>query len=817
MSTPPATPPPVPLPATAVRWRCDPSQLTFETTRDVEPARAVVGQDAAVEALRFGLEHHAAGQNIFVRGLVGTGRMSLIRQLLEHIVPACPVAPDRCFVHNFEQPDRPRLITLPRGTAEAFAERMDEVVAFIEKDLHTALSSESIQDRQARLERSSQERAHAIIEPFEQELEAAGLAYVSMQAGPVNQGILLPLHEGKPTPPEEYDRLHETGVVSTEEYERVTANHEKYSQRLQQITQQVLEQRIKDAREIRILIQEEARTALRTLTNRIARDFDVESVRTYLDEVVEDVVQERLGSLGEVKSFSRLYRVNVVLCHEPGDACPIVVEHSPTVYNLLGTIDIEMTAGGAPRSDHMMIRAGSLLRSDGGYLILDSRDVLSEPAAWRFLVRTLRNDELEIVPPELSFPFGRQSIKPEPIALNIKVIMIGEADTYYVLDELDPDFRQLFKVLADFDSEIPRDAEGIHHYAAVVSRIAGKENLPPFDRSAVAALVEHGARIASRRGKLTARFSRLGDIVREAAFITRKDGRDLVTGADVTETVRRTKRRADLPSRRFRELLADGTIKVLTSGRVAGQINGLAVLRAGQLTYGFPARITATCGAGSAGVVNIEREANLSGAIHTKGFYILSGLLRHLLPTLHPLAFAASIAFEQSYGGIDGDSASGAEICCLLSALTGVPIRQDIAMTGAIDQAGHIMAIGGANEKIEGFFDTCQDGGLTGTQGVIIPAANAGDLMLRADVVEACRAGRFHVWAIDRVHDALELLTGMPTGELDSAGGYPPGTLLHRAMTRAHDYWRLASKAVAPAPAPLIADQANTAGGPAPT
>jgi len=406
----------------------------------------------------------------------------------------------------------------------------------------------------------------------------------------------------------------------------------------------------------------------------------------------------------------------------------------------------------------------------------------------------LRTGRLEIVPSDLSAPWFGPLVKPEPIALNLKVVLIGSSELYYLLDGMDPDFPLMFKVLADFDSVIERDREGVVRYGEVLARIAREEGLPPFDRTAVAALAEHGARIAARQGKLTTRFGRLADLAREAAFVAAKAGGGQVTAVEVSEAIDRSKRRANLPSRRFRELLADGTIQVRTSGSVVGQINGLAVLQAGALTYGFPARITATIGPGTAGVINIEREAALSGAIHTKGFYILGGLLRHLLRTVHPLAFDASLAFEQSYGGIDGDSASGAEICCLLSSLTDVPLRQDLAMTGAIDQHGHILPVGGVNEKIEGFYDTCHDIGLTGSQGVIIPQANAGDLMLRPDVVEACGAGRFRVHAVQRVHEALELLTGWPAGARLDDLSYPEGTLLGLATAQAFYYWAQAAR-----------------------
>jgi lon-related putative ATP-dependent protease len=410
------------------------------------------------------------------------------------------------------------------------------------------------------------------------------------------------------------------------------------------------------------------------------------------------------------------------------------------------------------------------------------------------LVRTLRTEKLEIVALDKA-PWGGPSLKPEPIPLKVKVVLIGSEETFYLLDALDPDFPQLFKVLADFETVIPRSNESLDHYAQVLARIARDEQLPPFDRSAVAALAEQGARIAARRGKLTARFGRIADIAREAAYLATRDIKQRVLAEDVIEAVRLGKKRANHPSRRFRELVADGTIRVETRGSAVGQINGLAVLQAGPMIYGFPARITSTIGPGSAGVINIEREAALSGAIHTKGFYILGGLLRYLLRTDHPLAFDASVAFEQSYGGIDGDSASGAEICCLLSALTDIPLRQDLAMTGAIDQVGHILAIGAVNEKIEGFFDTCRDQGNAGSQGVIIPGANAGDLMLREDVVEACAAGSFNIYAVDWVHEAIEILTGLPAGRREHGHGYKSGTVLGIALKRAREYWLKASTA----------------------
>ena len=784
------------LPPDQVRWRCDPHQLPFETTDDVEPARGVVGQHAAVDALRFGLECYAPGQNVFIRGLTGTGRMTLVRQMLEQISPTARQSPDRCYVHNFSQPDHPMLISLPRGTARVFARCIEELIAFVRTDLGQALSDDATKSRQQAIERAAQEKIKQIVEPFEKELREAGLALVKVQVGPVEQGAIFPLVDGKPVPPEEFDQLHWQGTVSDEQHAAVARQLEEHRQRLEEISHEIMQLRLEVGETLTEFIKRQARAILQRYVMRVKSRFTETRVHQFMDGIIEDVVEHHLSELGGGESaFVHLYRVNVLHEHADADATPAVIEHTPTMTNLIGSVSRETSPGDRSYSDHMTIHAGSLLRADGGYLIVNARDVLNEPGAWKVLVRTLGTGRLEIVPPEFPLSLWGQSLKPEPIDVNVKVILLGEAMVYYLLDQVDPDFPQLFKVLADFDSEMPRDAQAPAHYAAVLAKVAEEEKLPAFDRTAVAALVEHGARIAARSGKLTARFSRVADIAREAAFLASKDGRNRVTRQDVGETIRRTKRRADLPSRRFRELVADGTIRIQITGKSVGQINGLAVLRAGQLTYGFPARITATIGAGAAGVINIDREANLSGAIHTKGFYILGGLLRCLLQTDHPLAFTASIAFEQSYGGIDGDSASGAEICCLLSALTGLPLRQDIAMTGAIDQHGHILAIGAVNEKIEGFYDACCDLELSGTQGVIIPRTNAGDLMLREDVAEACAEDRFRVYAVDTVHDALEILTGIPAGQRDESGSYPPGTLLAKAVERAHVFWLKAAMA----------------------
>ncbi len=781
------------VPPEELRWHCDESLFPFETTAEVEPILGVIGQQDAVEALRYGLEIDAPGQNIFVRGLVGTGRLTLVDSLVKQIRPHCAIVPDLCYVHNFADPDCPRLIELPRGGAPLFRERINELVDFIRDKLAPALASDELRVQQAELEEKLQQELDAIGKPFEEELSANGLVVVTVQAEGGMRPVLLPLVKDEPTSPERLDQLQQEGQVSAEEADAIREKASDFTRRFQELGQEI--QKVREAHRgcVRALFETQARSVLQFTVHDIETAFPQEKVKVFLGEVIEDVIRRQLGGQEEEPDGARRYRVNVVSTRGPDDSCPVVMENTPTLVNLLGTIGRKILPQGLVHSDHLMITAGSLLRANGGYIVMEARDVLTEPGAWKVLMRTLRTGKLEIVPHDSIWFATGAHIKPDPIPISVKVVLLGDPELYYLLDENDEDFSNLFKVLADFDSSIERDAQGLEHYAGVLARIAREEQLPPYTRGGVAALAEHGARIAARSDRLTTRFGRLVDLAREAAFLARGAGRAAVSREDVVEAVRRSKRRADLPARHFRRMVSEGAIRIQTRGEVVGQVNGLAVTRSGPLTYGFPARITATIGAGHAGTISIEREAQLSGAIHTKGFYILGGLLRHLLRTDHPLAFSASVAFEQSYGGIDGDSASGAEICCLLSALTDVPLRQDLAMTGAIDQFGHVQAIGAVSEKIEGFYDACASGGLTGTQGVIIPQSNVVDLMLRDDVVQASAAGRFHVYAVETIQEALEVFTGQPVGELDEEGLYAEGTLLFAAVEKAREYWIKAS------------------------
>ena len=771
--------------ASMLRWSCDGDCVPFESTAELVGSQDVEGQQTAREAIEFGITCLAPGQNIYVRGARGTGRIRMVRHLLEQLAPPSNAKRDFCYVHNFSRTEHPRLIELPPGDGPKFRKCMEELAEFAESELVKALEGEPFVSQRHEIQDSVNQQIKAKMKPLEEALQKDGLALVQGQ-GPGQAGI-FPVIDGQPVPPDRMGALVAQGDLTNEAVEKIETAINGYQKQLKEIGRDINDTIRAASAEIRTINENAANELIGPRIAQISGTWDTDSVKKFLKDVVNDIIEYRIDS-EEDPPLKILHGVNVVLTQDDSESRPVVEESTPNMMNLLGTVEPDFGPNGVAISDYRGVHAGALLRADEGYLVVDVNDLLSEPGAWRALMRTLRTGMLEIVPPEASWMRQTVVTQPEPIKVRVRVILIGDARTYYQLDHADPDFRELFKVLADFDNEILRDSQGIGAYGQVIANLCEEESLPHFHKSAIAELAEHGARIVARPDRLTARFGRIADIAREAAFLATDE---LVKDGDVREAVRRTKRRANLPSRKFQEMVNNRTIMVETSGEVVGQINGLAVMRSGPLTYGFPARITATIGPGTAGLINIEGRAQMSGTIHTKGFHILGGLLRHLIRTKHPLAFSASLAFEQSYGGIDGDSASGAEMVCLLSALTDIPVKQTMSMTGAIDQHGNIEAIGGVNEKIEGFFDACDYFGLTGDQGVVIPKSNAGDLMLRDDVVEACSKGKFHVYAVETIHEALELMTGHEAGELDDKGNYPEDSMLGKAVDKALQFWRL--------------------------
>jgi len=771
-----------------VRWQCDAKKLGFKTTKDVAPVDMIIGQDDALEALEFAIECPAFGQNVFVRGLSGTGRMSMVSKILRDVKPSLEEKQEHCYVANFAQPDRPKLISLPAGRGVKFKNMMDKLSLFISEDLRKAMESDDLIQAKNKAEEKLQAEILKITEPFEAELAKNAMAMLNVTTQQGQQTIIAPLIEDKIIDPNVWQQKIADGEISEEQQKTLMDAQQAYSKKLEDVGRKVNAIKENGAVVIRSLYESHVSKLIDQEVSGFAKQFKNTAVLAYLESVKVDVLDQYFSQKKQAFNPYERYAVNVLLQHDNKKDCPVLVERVPSLQNLLGSIESKWSENGPVLADHMSIVGGSLLRADGGFLVLDARDVLAEQGAWKTLIRTLKNELLEIVPAEMSWPFGQPSLKPEPIPVSIRVILLGDSSIYYYLDNQDPDFPELFKVLADFDSVISRDDEGFKNYASIIAKIIKEDGLLPFDNEGVARLIEHGARVCSQDNKLTAKFSRVADLAREASYLANKSKAKIVSGNDVTHAVRRTKKRAGLPARKFQERLQDNTINLDTDGHTVGQINGLAVIHAGPIVYGFPSRITASIGPGRSGVIDIEDMAGKSGSIHTKGFHILGGLLRYMLPVEHPLTFSASIAFEQSYGGIDGDSASGAEFCCLISSLTQVPINQGFAMTGAIDQHGRLQAIGGVNEKIEGFFDTCHYRGLTGQQGVVIPKANAGELMLRSDVQEACKNNLFTVHAVSHISEAIEVLMGQPAGVLID-GDYADNSILGKAMKMAKKYW----------------------------
>jgi lon-related putative ATP-dependent protease len=781
-----------------VRWRCDPEKLGFKTSAEVTPRYQILGQEDAVEALQFGLESRSQGNNVFVRGLSGFGRMSLIHQMIEQSVPDGGASLDQCYVFNFSSPDKPILISLPPGIGLKFQKEMETFSVFAEKDLPLHFSSDRIKAQQKDLTNRTQKKIQEVGTPFEDELRSNNLIMIPMQIGQNMVPTILPVLNGKPAKFEELQQLRSSGEMSEDQYKVLLEKISEFEVKFSELGEEINTIQTDHQEALLKLMKEEASVFVGSRIQGIKNRINQTDIHKYLDEVTNDIISHRLFDSSGSEDFSHYYQVNLVHARDPDLGRPVVSQTNPTINNLLGKIDREFGSNMMTvRSDHMMIKPGALLEADGGYLILEAQDILAEPGAWMALLRTLKTGLFEISNSDPLGLWAAPQIKPDPIPVDIKVILVGEPETYYLLDAYEPRFTNLFKVLADFSDTIVRDGAGIDAYVNIVARLAERDNLLPFSAQAIAELIEHGARICAQKSRLTSRFGRIADIAREGEFLANRAGKQVVDAEDIVSSVQRNKRRAEIPALRFRRMVAERSIKIEVNGSVVGQVNGLAVTAAGPLTYGFPSRITASMGPGNTGAVNIERESELSGAVHTKGFLILSGLLRHVLRLKHPMAFSSSIAFEQTYGGIDGDSASGAEFCCLISTLTDLPIRQDLAMTGAVDQKGNILAIGAATEKIEGYFDACKALEFTGNQGVIIPAANADELMVRHDVVDAIEAGDFNVYAIETIDQALALLMEGDSGDFEN-GDYTEGSILYIAQQRAHEFWETARASQSP-------------------
>jgi ATP-dependent Lon protease len=792
------------LPLEKLRWRCQLSRIPFETTAQAARREGFVGQERALRALKMGVELSAPGYNVFVCGLAGTSRGGTIARMIEDLHPVTKPSLDRCYVNNFKIPDRPRLLSLPRGSANAFKKDMQAGVDFLRRRIPQVFEGEPFQRQKGRIVERFSVREKELMDDFTRRIARDQFALGHMQVGAVALPEIFPVLEGQMVPIEDVSKMVHEGKLETGVAEEIERKYEQFRSEFTVVYRKTLTLSRELASELSYLEQEAASVLVDGVIEELKEKYPGEGVSEYLEEVRHHLLdnlgpfKEREGEEeqtpetpevlqkmpGPERDPFRVYGVNVILAHNSEGHSPVIFETTPTHANLFGTIQRTYDARGGWTSDFMDLRGGSLLRADGGFLIMYSIETLSEPGVWRALKRTLNHNRLEIQPLEMLFPFANTALKPEPVEINVKVILIGDRDLYELLYEYEEDFRKIFKVRVEFDEEMPLSDVVIEEYAGRLRALSEKENLFPFDRGAFAAILEHGVRKAGRRNKVTARFVDIADLAREAHYAAAAAGENVVRAAHVRAAIASKMERHNLIETRIREMIEEGTLLVDVGGTCVGQVNGLSVLEIGGYSFGKPVRITATAALGKTGLINIEREANLSGRFHDKGVQIIAGYLRSCFAKDKPLSLAASICFEQSYSGVDGDSASSTEIYALLSALSEIPLRQDIAVTGSMNQRGDIQAIGGVNEKVEGFFDVCSILGLSGTQGVMIPEANVEDLMLREDVLEAVTSSKFHIWPVSRVEQGVELLTGSPAGNRNGDGTFEAGTVFARVDER---------------------------------
>ncbi len=797
---------PVALPVEKLRWRCEPSRLPFETTAQADLREGFVGQERALRALKMGVELTAPGYNVFVCGLAGTSRGGTIALMIGELHPGTKQSPDRCYVNNFKIADRPRLLTLPRGQANSFKKDMQAGIDFLRRRIPQVFEGEPFQRQKGRIVERFTAREKDLMDDFTRKIAREQFALGHMQVGAVALPEIFPVLEGQMVPIEDISKMVHEGKLDSPVAEEIERKYEQFRQEFTVVYRKTLTLSRELASELSYLEQEAASVLVDGVIEELKEKYPGTSVSEYLEEVRHHLLdnlepfKEREGEPeehpegmeglpkpqgpGSERDPFRSYGVNVILAHDGDRESPVIFETTPTYANLFGTIQRAYDARGGWTSDFMDLRGGSLLRADGGYLIMYSMETISEPGVWRALKRTLNHNRLEIQPLEMFYPFGGSALKPEPIQINVKVILIGDREMYELLYDYEEDFRKIFKVRVEFDEEMAMNDTVIAEYAGRLRALSEKEILWPFDRGAFAAILEYGVRMAGRRNKVTARFVDIADLAREANYEATEAKETVVRAAHVRKALSSKMERHNLIETRLREMIQEGTLLVDVSGQRVGQVNGLSVLEIGGYAFGKPVRITASAALGKTGLINIERESNLSGRFHDKGVHIISGFLRSHFAQNKPLSLAASICFEQSYSGVDGDSASSTEVYALVSALSGLPLRQDVAVTGSMNQQGDVQAIGGVNEKIEGFYDVCRIKGLTGTQGVIIPASNVEDLMLREDLLDAVAAKKFHVWPVARIEQGIELLTGVPAGDRNGDGTFPSGTAFARLDDR---------------------------------
>lgn len=766
--------------------RCDPENIPFDSTDEVSPLDKLIGQPRAVAAMQFGIGMQKRGYNVFALGGQGVGKYSLIRHILDRHAESEPIPEDLCYVHNFREQHKPRLLSMAAGKGLELVEGMKNLEDDIRNGLRATFESEDYQNRLRSIEEELKDKQQEFFETLQRKAKEYNIAPLRTPAGlvfaPVKDGEVVSPDELKKYSKEERQELEEKAVDLQKEAQRLFQKmpqlqreiREKQKEFNKEVIQYTISPLLQDLRE-----QFQNNDNVLEYLTAVEKDV-IENVHLFLQDESQQAQQQTImqgsGRNGEPQALRR-YKVNQIINHNESNGAPVLYEENPNYQNLFGRVE-HMAQMGTLFTDFTMIRSGALHRANGGYLVLDALKVLMEPFAWESLKRILHSGNLKIESLGQRYSLiSTVALEPEPLPLKVKLVLTGSPMLYYFLKNHDPEFGELFKVAADFAYVIDRDSKSQEDYSLMIAATVKKEELLPFSRDAVALVIERSSRLAGDSDKLSMHMEGLADLLREADFWASENGSDKVERADVQKALDSWIYRSDRFREAMQEQIKKDIVIIETEGRQVGQINGLSVLQLGDFAFGRPSRITARIRLGKGDVVDIEREVAMGGPIHSKGVLILSGFLGSRYAIDHPLALSASLVFEQSYGGIEGDSASSAELYALLSSISGVPINQCFAVTGSVDQGGRVQAIGGVNEKIEGFFDICMARGINGEQGVLIPKSNIKHLMLRQDVIDCVREGKFHIYPVETIDQGIELLTGLEAGEPDQSGKYPKNSV----------------------------------------
>ncbi len=773
-----------------LRWKCDPNIFDFESTEDIDPVEGIIGQERALKAIRMGVDLRSPGYNIYIAGLSGSGKATTVKQMLEKISADCPRLYDYAYVNNFRDPDQPLLIKFNKGQAREFKQDLSSAIEVLKQRIPITLESELYLSRKKIIVDEYNQKEQELMEAFDKELRQKGFSLGQIKVGEQIRPDIIPLIDEQPIPVFQLEELIKQKKLTKEAAQQIIIDYNGHQPKLQVVFKKGLKISQEFQEKLQQLEKDSAGIIVRGIFEGLKEKYNSNSALEHLNIVEENILNNvqifkgikpegEITQEGFMIDYFRDYDLNIILDNAETDECPVIIETNPTYTNLFGTIEKVSDGKGNWYSDFTNIKSGSMLRANGGYLVLNVMHLFEEPGVWKSLKRILTYNKLEIQESPHQFSISSTSLKPQYIDIDTKVILIGSQMIYAYLSEREYDFKKMFKVKADFDYEITRSDSVIVDYVQVIKKLIKQEKLKEFDKSAIAELLEISAIFAGRQNKLSLRFSQIADIAREASFWAADDGFNIVSAAHIEKAYQFARERHGMLEDKVTEMFENKTFLIDTDGERVGQINALAVYNADFYSFGRPTRITATVSLGSGTIINVEREAGMSGRHYNKGMLIISGYFKETFGQDQPLSFNANLVFEQSYGMVDGDSASCAEIFALLSTLSGLPIKQSLAVTGSLNQKGDVQPIGGVNEKVEGFFDICKLNGLTGYQGVIIPIQNVQDLMLREEIIEAVRKNTFHIYPITRVEEGIEILIGVKAGT-KTERGYEEGSVFYK-------------------------------------